>query len=110
MGWLRKAILRSAGIIPLHDENAIFTSETAQLAGVAARPRKSLDWIAGLTAFKGVLLEGLEVVFIVIVIAVGAGRVLLLPAGYCALAACLVILAVGAASSQAARGECPRTP
>jgi uncharacterized membrane protein len=95
MGWLRKAILRSAGIIPLHDENAIFASETAQLAGVADQPHKSLDWIAGLTAFKGVLLEGLEVVFIVI--AVGAGRGLLWPAGFGALAACLVILAVGAA-------------
>jgi uncharacterized membrane protein len=95
MGWLRKAILRSAGVIPLHDEEAIFASEAAQLAGAADRQRTSLDWIAGLTAFKGVLLEGLEVVFIVV--AVGAGRGLLWPAGFGALAACLVILAVGVA-------------
>jgi Ca2+/H+ antiporter, TMEM165/GDT1 family len=95
MGWLRKAILRSAGVIPLHDESAIFASETARLAGDGGRQRMSLDWIAGLTAFKGVLLEGLEVVFIVI--AVGAGRGLLWPAGFGALAACLVILAIGVA-------------
>src|SRR3984893_18737339 len=75
MGWLRKAILRSAGIIPLHDEDAIFAAETAQLAETAERKRSSQDWISGLMAFKAVLLEGLEVVFIVI--AVGAGRGLL---------------------------------
>ena len=64
LGWLRKAILRAAGIIPLHDEEAIFASETTRLAEVA-RHDTSRDWIAGLTAFKAVLLEGLEVVFIV---------------------------------------------
>ena len=95
MGWLRKAILRAAGIIPLHDEDAIFASEAAQLAKSRDRQRTSLEWIAGLTAFKAVLLEGLEVVFIVI--AVGAGRGLVWPAGLGALAACLVILAIGAA-------------
>jgi uncharacterized membrane protein len=93
MGWLRKAILRAAGIIPLHDEDAIFASESADLAAAAAQRQTSLDWIAGLTAFKAVLLEGLEVVFIVI--AVGAGRGLLWPAAFGALAACLVVLAVG---------------
>jgi len=93
MGWLRKAILRAAGIIPLHDEDAIFASEAAQLTESADRRRTSLEWIAGLTAFKAVLLEGLEVVFIVI--AVGAGRGLLWPAGLGALAACLVVLAIG---------------
>src|SRR5436305_5687797 len=70
MGWLRKASLRAAGVIPLHDEDAIFASSSAQLAAVSGTRRTSLEWIAGLTAFKAVLLEGLEVVFIVI--AVGA--------------------------------------
>ena len=56
LGWLRKAVLRAAGIIPLHDEDAIFASETVQLTEVARR-HTSLDWIAGLTAFKAVLLE-----------------------------------------------------
>jgi len=94
MGWLRKAVLRAAGVIPLHDEEAIFASEAAQLAGVTDGSA-SLDWIAGLTAFKAVLLEGLEVVFIVI--AVGAGHGLLWPASLGALAACVVILATGIA-------------
>tara|TARA_R110002096_G_scaffold176963_6_gene353399 strand:- start:464 stop:1219 length:756 start_codon:yes stop_codon:yes gene_type:complete len=93
MGWLRKAVLRSAGVIPLHDENAAFAAETEQLAEEARRRHTSLDWIAGLAAFKAVLLEGLEVVFIVI--AVGAGRGLLWPASLGALAACVAVLAVG---------------
>ena len=95
MGWLRKAVLRTAGVIPLHDEDAIFAAESAQLSAAAASRRTSLEWIAGLTAFKAVLLEGLEVVFIVI--AVGAGRGLLWPAAFGALAACLAVLAIGLA-------------
>jgi uncharacterized membrane protein len=94
IGWLRKAVLRAAGIIALHDEEAIFASETAELTEEASRKEASLDWIAGIAAFKAVLLEGLEVVFIVI--AVGAGRGLLWPASIGALAACAVVLAIGA--------------
>jgi uncharacterized membrane protein len=93
IGWLRKAALRAAGIIPLHDEDAIFARETEQLSHETKRRETSLDWIAGITAFKAVLLEGLEVVFIVI--AVGAGRGLLWPASLGALAACAVILLIG---------------
>src|SRR6516164_7203839 len=78
MGWLRKASLRAAGIIPLHDEDAIFAAEAAQLGQHRRRQQNNLDWVAGITALKAVLLEGLEVVFIVI--AVGAGRGLLMPA------------------------------
>jgi Ca2+/H+ antiporter, TMEM165/GDT1 family len=94
MGWLRKASLRAAGIIPLHNEDAIFAAETAELGQHAQRQRTNLDWAAGITALKAVLLEGLEVVFIVI--AVGAGRGLLIPAGLGALAACVLVLAAGA--------------
>jgi uncharacterized membrane protein len=94
MGWLRKASLRAAGVIPLHDEDAIFAAETAGLTEQTHRRQKNLDWVAGVTALKAVLLEGLEVVFIVI--AVGAGRGLLVPAGLGALAACILVLAIGA--------------
>jgi uncharacterized membrane protein len=94
MGWLRKASLRAAGVIPLHDEDAIFAAETAELAGQAYHRRANRDWVAGITALKAVLLEGLEVVFIVI--AVGAGRGLLAPASLGALAACVLVLAIGA--------------
>ena len=92
--WLRKAILRAVGIVALHDEDAAFQRETRELAG-AKRRASGLDWIAGVTAFKAVLVEGIEVVFIVI--AVGAARGLLGLASAGALAACLVVAAIGAA-------------
>ena len=93
MRWLRKAILRSAGVIPLHDEAMAFAIETAELREQALRHQARLDWLAGLASFKAVLLEGLEVVFIVI--AVSAGRGLLIPASAGALAACLLVAGAG---------------
>ncbi|MCF7699398.1 COG4280 domain-containing protein [Loktanella sp. M215] len=93
MRWLRKAILRSAGVIPLHDEAAAFAKETDLLARQAAERRA--DYIAGLAAFKAVLLEGIEVVFIVI--AVGSARGLTLYAGLGALAAVVLVVALGTA-------------
>jgi uncharacterized membrane protein len=95
MRWLRKAILRAAGIIALHDESAAFAAETAELGRAAPRRKGSMDWLAATAAFKAVVLEGLEVVFIVI--AVGAGRGLLLPASLGAAAACVLVLAIGVA-------------
>jgi len=94
MRWLRKAILRGAGLLPLHDEEAAYLAETQLLKEESRRHRTSLDWIAGFSAYKAVLLEGLEVVFIVI--AVGAGPGLLIPASLGALAACLLVVIVGA--------------
>jgi Ca2+/H+ antiporter, TMEM165/GDT1 family len=93
-GWLRKASLRAARVIPLHDEDAIFAAEAAELTEQISRRRTNLDWLAGVTALKAVLLEGMEVVFIVI--AVGAGRGTLVPASLGALAACVLVLAIGA--------------
>jgi uncharacterized membrane protein len=93
MRWLRKAILRAAGVIPLHDETKVFAAETAELHEQARRHETRLDWLAGLASFKSVLLEGLEVVFIVI--AVGAGRGLLVVASVGALAACLLVVCAG---------------
>ena len=94
MGWLRKAVLRAARIIPFHDENAVFAAETVDATDAATLRRSGFDWLGGVMAFKAILLEGLEVVFIVI--AVGAGRDLLLPASLGALGACIVVLVVGA--------------
>jgi uncharacterized membrane protein len=93
MRWLRKAILRAAGVIPLHDEAMAFATETAELREQARRNEARLDWIAALATFKAVLLEGLEVVFIVI--ALGAGRGMLVPASAGAIAACLAVAAAG---------------
>ena len=94
VGWLRKAALRAAGILALHDEEAVYRRETARLGAAASTRAAAVDWIAGMAAFKAVLLEGLEVVFIVI--AVGAGRDLIWPAGLGALAACVLVLCIGA--------------
>ena len=91
--WLRKAILRAAGFIALHDEVRALAQETETLRAQARADARSADAVAGLAAFKGVLLEGVEVVFIVI--AVGAGDGLLLPASLGALAAGLIVVALG---------------
>jgi uncharacterized membrane protein len=95
MRWLRKAILRAGGLVALHDEERAFSDETAFLEEEARRHSARADWLAGLAAFKAVVLEGVEVVFIVI--AVGSGRDLLIPASVGALAACILVLVVGVA-------------
>jgi Ca2+/H+ antiporter, TMEM165/GDT1 family len=93
--WLRKAILRSAGVIPLHDEEATFAKEAEALRRVGGAGR-NWDKVAIATTFKITMLEGLEVVFIVI--AVGAGGVgLLIPASAGALAALLLVVLLGLA-------------
>jgi uncharacterized membrane protein len=65
--WLRKAILRASGLKQLHDEERIYAE---QVAAAAAQPRRKAglvpDWFGFTLAFKGVLLEGLEVAFIVL--------------------------------------------
>lgn len=66
MRWLCKAILRSAGFIRLHDEAPAFAKETDLLKRRALDSRA--DYLAMLAAFKAVLLEGVEVVFIVIAV------------------------------------------
>ncbi|MFI4974048.1 MAG: COG4280 domain-containing protein [Caulobacterales bacterium] len=92
LGWLRKAVLRASGLMALHDEEAIFARERDELAKETAGSR-SADWLAGVAAFKAVLLEGLEVVFIVL--AVGAGRGLLIPASIGAAGAFVAVMAFG---------------
>lgn len=64
--WLRKAILRSAGLKSMHDEEKEYAAQTA--AGRAARAPSwhGIDGFGFVVAFKGVFLEGIEVVFIVI--------------------------------------------
>jgi len=93
MRWLRKAILRAAGVLAQRDESRVFASQTAALRVHAISNRKQFDWFAAVACFKAVLLEGLEVVFIVI--AVGAGRGLVGAASLGALAACALVVAMG---------------
>lgn len=92
--WLRKAILRAAGVIALHDETAAYANETAALRRGARRALAGLDTVAVTASFKIVMLEGIEVVFIVI--AIGAVNGLLVPAGIGAALALLVVIALGA--------------
>jgi uncharacterized membrane protein len=91
--WLRKAILRAAGVIGLHDEEAIYRKETAELRQERIAPGSPLDWVAVVTTFKAVVLEGLEVVFIVI--ATGALGHMLLPATVGAAAAGILVILLG---------------
>ena len=90
--WLRKAILRSSGYKELHDEELAFRSERAQAAAARDERRAGLDWYSFTVAFKGVLLEGLEVVFIVIAFGSAQGQLGLAAAG-AALALLVVVVA-----------------
>ncbi len=63
--WLQKAIRRAGGVKAIHDENAIFANSERDAQSVA-RPARGADWYAMTTTFKCVLLEGLEVVLIVV--------------------------------------------
>jgi uncharacterized membrane protein len=92
MRWLRKAILRAAGVIPLRDEALAFAEQSATLRA-AHHPQRGWDGIAVVTTFKAVVLEGLEVAFIVL--AVGAVGDLLVPASLGALAACALVVIIG---------------
>src|SRR5260221_7458185 len=93
--WLRKAILRFAGIIALHDEELIYQREIAELRAQGLK-KNEWDWVGTLISYKSVLLEGLEVAFIVI--AFGAGGATALSAAiWGAIAAGVVVIALGVA-------------
>jgi uncharacterized membrane protein len=91
--WLRKAVLRAAGVIALHDEQRIFDKERVALA--AAGAPQPFDRIGFLVSFKAVMLEGLEVVFIVIALGTAAGA--LVAASMGAAAAGIIVIALGVA-------------
>jgi Ca2+/H+ antiporter, TMEM165/GDT1 family len=87
--WLRKAILRAAGVISIHDETKIYERETALMRN-AVKPARTFDAVAFIACFKAVSLEGLEVTFTVL--AIGAGGSLLVASIGAVLAALVVIL------------------
>ncbi|MBV9444383.1 MAG: hypothetical protein JO345_00555 [Streptosporangiaceae bacterium] len=95
--WLRKAILRATGHKALHDEASAYLREVAaaKAAGSASRRGWVSDWYAFTLAFKGVLLEGLEVVFIVLTF--GANQKNIGAAVIGAAAAVVVVTVVGVA-------------
>jgi uncharacterized membrane protein len=93
--WLRKAILRAAGLKALHDEDAIFARELAEARTAAPHERAGVDAYGFTLAFKGVLLEGLEVAFIVLTYGSTQGSIPLAAAG--AGAAVVLVATVGVA-------------
>jgi uncharacterized membrane protein len=89
--WLRKALLRAAGYLPLHDETRIFEREVAaaRVGEGAARPR--FDGYAFTLSFKGVFLEGLEVAFIVVTVGAAHNS---FPLAILAAAAAVIVVAI----------------
>jgi uncharacterized membrane protein len=103
--WLRKGVLRASGYKGLHDETSIYERQVAAAQAAAAGGKHGVhDWYAFTLSFKGVLLEGLEVVFIVITFGANQGNVGLAALG--AAAAVLVVAGIGVA----ARAPLARVP
>ena len=101
--WLRKAVLRSAGLKALHDESLAFAEETEAARAVAPKV-SGFDGYSFTIAFKGVLLEGLEVAFIVLTFGANQHNV-----GLAAVAAGVAVLVV-VAGGVAARRPLARVP
>jgi uncharacterized membrane protein len=88
MQWLRKAILRSSGLKEKNDEDVRYERTVASLE--TSEPAKRRDQVAFVVAFKGVFLEGLEVVIAVITLGTSAHRL-----GLAALVAAIAVVLVG---------------
>jgi uncharacterized membrane protein len=86
--WLRKAVLRAAGVIALHDEALIFEKQRTALLSEAVP--QNFDGVGFLVSFKAVVLEGLEVVFIVIALGTAAGALVAASIGAAAAGAIVV--------------------
>lgn len=91
--WLRKAILRAVGLKAKHDEASIFAEEVERASDAGAAG--GFDTYSFRIAFMGVLLEGLEVAFIVLTFGTAQGNIPL--AAVAAVASVLVVVAVGVA-------------
>ena len=100
--WLRKAILRAAGLKALHDEEAAYVAETEAARAAGATRRERLDGYSFAISFKGVFLEGLEVAFIVLTFGANQHNVGLAAAA-AGVAIALVVLAGAAAKAPLAR-------
>jgi len=96
--WLRKAILRSSGYKALHDEGVAFAAEREQATLAGRGAPTSMDWYSFTVAFKGVLLEGLEIVFIVVTFGAAQGRVAFAAAAAVTAVALVVIAGIAVRS------------
>ncbi len=94
LSWLRKSILRASGHKGLHDEDAIFAATSSELNALGQPKASGRDAAGFAVAFKGVFLEGMEVVLIVV--SLGASQHRLGIAAAAALAAAILVAVVGA--------------
>jgi uncharacterized membrane protein len=102
--WLRKAILRASGWRALRNEDSVYEREVEAARAAATDERAGLDWYAFTVSFKGVLLEGLEVAFIVLTFGSTQGSIPLAIAGAAAAVVLVVIAGV------VVRGPLSRVP
>jgi uncharacterized membrane protein len=102
--WLRKAILRASGWRSRRDEDSVFARQAEAARSATRASRAGLDWYAFTVSFKGVLLEGLEVAFIVLTIGSAEGSIPLAAAG--AAGAAVIVAAAGVT----VRGPLSRVP
>lgn len=92
--WLRKSILRYAGLKSLHDEAAAY-QEVMERQRKAGEVKQGVDAFAFSTTYAGTFLEGLEAIFIVI--AFGLSQNAIPSSIYGAVAATIVVLILGIA-------------
>jgi uncharacterized membrane protein len=92
--WLRKAILRAGGRKALHDEDAIYAKQLEAARAGGAVAADAFDPYTFTISFKAVLLEGLEVAFIVLTLGSSQGSVPL--AALAAVAAILIVIGAAA--------------
>jgi uncharacterized membrane protein len=103
--WLCKAVLRAAGLKALHDETEIYARQSAAAQAAGRDNRFTVpDWYAFTLSFKGVLLEGLEVAFIVVTFGANQGSI-----GLAVLGAAAAVVLVATAGI-AVRGPLARVP
>ena len=93
--WLRKAILRSSGRKAIHDEDEIYRDEVDAARAAGDTAASGIDLFSFMVSFKGVLLEGMEVVFIVITFGLNAKDVPIAVVG--AAAAVISVLGIAVA-------------
>jgi uncharacterized membrane protein len=103
--WLRKAVLRATGYKALHDEASAYLREVAAAEAAPVQGKRGVnDWYSFTLAFKGVLLEGLEVVFIVITFGDNQRN---LPAAVTGAAVAIVVVALAGIAVKAPLAKVP---
>jgi uncharacterized membrane protein len=93
--WLRKACLRASGLKAMHDEDEEFAEQTAAAREAERTTYAGIDLFAFMVSFKGVFLEGVEVVFIVVTFGLSADALGMAIAG--AVVAGIIVVALGIA-------------